>query len=79
MKRKLQPKEDAIVPVEILDTSRTFFVKDKVRNVVACSVCGSETTEEAASDRDPSDRLCWVCRRLKISAWRESEQAPAQE
>jgi hypothetical protein len=78
MKRKIQPKEDAIVPVEILDTSRTFFVKDKVRNPVSCSVCGSATTDEFF-ERDAQENLCWVCRRLKISAWRDTEQMPAQE
>jgi hypothetical protein len=78
MKRKPQPKEDAIVPVEILDTSRTYFVKEKVRRAVACSVCGSETTDENF-ERDANEYLCWVCRRLKISAWRDSEPMPAQE
>jgi len=33
-----------------------------------CRICG----ESGASDE--SDGLCWVCRRLKISAWREVEQ-----
>jgi hypothetical protein len=39
-----------------------------------CSVCGAETA-------DGSDEpLCWVCRRLKISAWRDIEhQMPMQE
>jgi hypothetical protein len=78
MKRKIQPKEDAIVPVEILDTSRTFFVKDRVRTSVPCTVCGSTTTDELF-DRESNECLCWVCRRLKISAWRDSEQMPAQE
>ena len=78
MKRKIQPKEDAIVPVEILDTSRTFFVKDKVHRTVSCTVCGSETTDEFY-DRDSSELLCWVCRRLKISAWRDSDQQTVQE
>ena len=37
-------------------------------------VCG----EEAAPFSD--ENLCWVCRRLKISAWREDgQQMPAQE
>jgi hypothetical protein len=40
-----------------------------------CSVCGAETTVLAAGEP-----LCWVCRRLKISAWREIEQQmPMQE
>ena len=78
MKRKPQPKEDAIVPAEILKTSRVFLVQDKVKNFVPCTVCGSETTDELF-DRDSNEHLCWVCRRLKISAWRDSEQMPAQE
>jgi hypothetical protein len=75
MRRKTQPqpKEDAVVPAEILDVSHVFFAKDKPRNIVACGVCGSETIESS------TERLCWVCRRLKISAWRDSEQMPAQE
>lgn len=73
MKRKSQSKEDAIVPVEILETAHIYFAKDREKVVVPCVVCGSDTTEET------EERLCWVCRRLKISAWRDSEAMPAQE
>jgi hypothetical protein len=40
-----------------------------------CVVCGSEVAPFS------SEELCWVCRRLKISAWRESadNQAAMQE
>jgi len=39
-----------------------------------CEVCGAEATPH------PTEQLCWVCRRLKISAWRDVEQqAPVQE
>ncbi len=83
MKRKLPiqaipAKEDAIVPVEILDTSRTFFAKERVKRLVSCTVCGSETFDEQF-EKGSDERLCWVCRRLKISAWRDAEPAPAQE
>jgi len=38
-------------------------------------VCGAETSVIATGEP-----LCWVCRRLKISAWREIEQQmPMQE
>jgi hypothetical protein len=73
MRRKLQPEESPIVPPAILEPSHVFVAKDKVKNIVPCLVCGSETTD------DSSERLCWVCRRLKISAWRDSEPMPAQE
>jgi hypothetical protein len=36
-----------------------------------CQVCGSDVAPGA------SEQLCWVCRRLKISAWRDSEQQAA--
>lgn len=40
-----------------------------------CVVCGGESATAAADEQ-----LCWVCRRLKISAWRDVEQQmPAQE
>jgi len=39
-----------------------------------CVVCGSDANPNA------TEQLCWVCRRLKISAWRDVEQqAPVQE
>lgn len=40
----------------------------------ACVVCGAEVAPFS------SENLCWVCRRLKISAWREIDsQAMMQE
>ena len=39
-----------------------------------CEVCGAE------ANPNPTEQLFWVCRRLKISAWRDVEQqAPVQE
>ena len=39
-----------------------------------CTVCGADVAPNSA------EGLCWVCRRLKISAWHESEQpTPAPE
>jgi len=32
-----------------------------------CTVCGGEVAPFS------NESLCWVCRRLKISAWRDSE------
>ena len=37
-----------------------------------------DVTDQASVDA--TEQLCWVCRRLKISAWREIEQqAPMSE
>ncbi len=39
-----------------------------------CPICGSDSVVN-----DP-EKLCWVCRRLKVSAWRDSDHSiPIQE
>jgi hypothetical protein len=76
MKRKPQPPTEPaqIIAPEIRDVARRSAGIDRSKPVEKCSVCGSEATPNA------SEKLCWVCRRLKISAWRDVEQqAPAQE
>jgi hypothetical protein len=79
MRRKPQPKDEAlkpeaVVPAEILEQAKLSVSADRLKKAGKCSVCGAEASS------DLPEQLCWVCRRLKISAWRESEQqAPAQE
>jgi hypothetical protein len=79
MKRKQQvPAESVIVPEiiapEIREGARRSLETDRLKPLVKCTVCGAEATPNAA------EQLCWVCRRLKISAWRDVEQqVPAQE
>lgn len=74
MKRKVQPKPETVVPAEILEQAKRAISPDRLTKVIKCSVCGAETAIVA------SEPLCWVCRRLKISAWREIEQQmPVQE
>ncbi len=74
MKRKTVPASDSVIPKEILEQAKRALESDKVKKSGKCVVCGSE-----CSPTSP-EQLCWVCRRLKISAWREVEQQmPAQE
>ena len=74
MRRKIQPKPEPVIPPEILEQAKQSISTDRLKKVVLCSVCGAETTSGSA------EPLCWVCRRLKVSAWREIEQQmPAQE
>jgi hypothetical protein len=74
MRRKLQSKAEPVVPAELLEQARRAVSADLLKKPVKCSVCGAETTHVTG------EPLCWVCRRLKISAWKEIEQqAPAQE
>jgi hypothetical protein len=74
MRRKTQPKAEPVVSPVILEQARRALSTDKMKAVTKCTVCGAETTSGLP------EQLCWVCRRLKISAWRDIEQQmPAQE
>lgn len=74
MRRKSQVRPDTVVPPEILEQAQRPMSPEKWKASARCIVCGADT---AASG---SEQLCWVCRRLKISAWRDIEQQmPAQE
>ncbi|MBI1355690.1 MAG: hypothetical protein GC160_15230 [Acidobacteria bacterium] len=51
-----------------------YVFETPARQVTPCRVCGDKSATEE------SEGLCWVCRRLKISAWRDSEmQMPMNE
>ena len=74
MKRKLSTPAEPVISPEILEEARKSLDSDRVKPTVKCFVCGSDATLNLA------EQLCWVCRRLKISAWRDVEsQVPAQE
>jgi hypothetical protein len=74
MKRKPQVKPESVISPEILESARHSLAADRGKAPVKCVVCNAETPSGAA------EPLCWVCRRLKISAWRDVEQQmPAQE
>jgi len=74
MRRKLQPKPEPVIPPEILEQAKRSISTDLAKKTVKCSVCGAESSSIAG------EPLCWVCRRLKVSAWREAEQQmPLQE
>lgn len=74
MRRKTPVKHEPVVPAEILEHAKRSISPDRLKKVSKCTVCGAET--QGAGD----EILCWVCRRLKVSAWRDIEQQmPAQE
>lgn len=63
-----------VVPKSMLDQARQSVHADRPQPPAKCTVCGAEAAPNS------KEGLCWVCRRLKISAWREVEQQmPAQE
>jgi hypothetical protein len=74
MRRKPQPKAEPVIPPALLEQAKRSISEDRLKKAAACSVCGAEAATGS------SEPLCWVCRRLKISAWHEIEQQmPAQE
>jgi hypothetical protein len=74
MKRKPAPKPETIVPEGILKRARQITEAGQLKSGTKCVVCGSPTAPNS------EEALCWVCRRLKISAWRDGDQQmPAQD
>ncbi len=69
MKKPLSRKTHPI-PLAI----ETLVEKEPPVSMIHCIICGSDTHTGSI------ENMCWVCRRLKISAWREIEQQiPVQE
>ena len=60
--------QQPVVPPELLESAKNGAVDPKPKKSQRCRVCGAEGAT------DQSEMLCWVCRRLKISAWRDSDQ-----
>jgi hypothetical protein len=79
VKRKRTPVDipvatEAAVPEVILEQARRTLETDRPKALAKCTVCGEEGAPNSA------EGLCWVCRRLKLSAWRDADsQMPAQE
>ena len=75
MRRKAGASPEPVISKEILEQAKRSIESDLLRRAAAkCVVCGSECAPNS------NEKLCWVCRRLKISAWGDADtQVPAQE
>ena len=74
VKKKINPPLTPVVSKEILEQAKLALQSDRLKPLGNCKVCGFEVAPNSA------EGLCWVCRRLKITAWRDSDhQMPAQE
>jgi hypothetical protein len=63
-----------VIAPEIIESARQALNMERPARAAKCVVCGDQASVDA------TEQLCWVCRRLKISAWRDSDhQLPAQE
>ena len=69
MSKTSKPENLETQPVspQVIESAREYVFKPKAVSQFPCKVCNTS----GATER--SDGLCWVCRRLKISAWRVSE------
>lgn len=79
MKRKRTPDpqtpvRETVVPEAIVEQARRAIEADRIKKPAQCVVCGGECAPNS------TEGLCWVCRRLKLSAWRDADsQMSAQE
>jgi hypothetical protein len=58
----------------LIEQAARAIQSDQLKKLARCVVCGDECAPNS------NEGLCWVCRRLKLSAWRDNDtQIPAQE
>ncbi len=71
MSKQANPEafDGAVVDARVLDPIKEHVFQSSPVKEFPCRVCG----KKGATER--SDGLCWICRRLKISAWREAQEA----
>lgn len=76
---KKKPATEPIISPQILEMAKNSVDAERPAATKRCAVCGGPCTPLTGPHPGQED-LCWVCRRLKISAWRESDQqVSAQE
>lgn len=74
MRKKPVPAPlENVVDQEILRQAKEALQQDRPRVLTICVICGGEAAPNS------TEKLCWVCRRLKISAWRDSDQQMAAQ
>src|SRR5438105_12378545 len=73
MKRKPVPNPEPVIDRELLENAKRSIQTDQFPRVQKCTVGTAPCAPNSA------EGLCWVCRRLKISEWRDSDQQAAQE
>jgi len=65
---------ETLIPEALIDDTRRILEASRAEKPKPCVVCGEQCAPTS------TEGLCWVCRRLKLSAWRDTDtQMPAQE
>jgi hypothetical protein len=65
---------EPIISPEILELAKKSIESDKPAPSKPCAVCGASSRRLTGPQQEQDEDLCWVCRRLKISAWRDNDQ-----
>lgn len=68
---------EPVVSPEIMEMAKKSIEVERPMVAKSCGVCGGSSTPLTGPQL--ADDLCWVCRRLKISAWRDSDQQMAAQ
>ena len=64
----------SVTPDALVQQALLAIEADRVKKPAGCVICGEESAPIS------TEGLCWVCRRLKLSAWRDADtQMTAQE
>jgi hypothetical protein len=71
---KKKPAAEPIISPRILEMAKRSIEVDRAVISSRCAVCGAASTPLTGPHTGKDEDLCWVCRRLKISAWRDSDQ-----
>ncbi len=71
---KKKPIAEPIISPEILEMARKSVEGERPSPSKKCAVCGALSIPLTGPQIADEEDLCWVCRRLKISAWRDSDQ-----
>ena len=69
---KKKPIAEPIISPEIMEMAKRSLHSEKPHAQKHCAVCGAVCSPPTGPH--PADDLCWICRRLKISAWRDADQ-----
>jgi hypothetical protein len=71
---------EPIIAPQILEMAKKSVEVERLLTAKPCAVCGASCTPLTGPAAAGEQELCWVCRRLKISAWRDADhQLSAQE
>jgi hypothetical protein len=70
---KKKPLATPVISPEIMEMAKKSVNFEQPSPNKRCAVCDAACAPLTGPQVEEDD-LCWVCRRLKISAWRDSDQ-----